>query len=152
MMRILLTALLWLATLAVALPVFAQAGQQTDAAPLVFRNSVEETRFHQLTLQLRCVMCQNQSLADSNALIALQLRHEVLDLMRQGKSDAQIKDYLVQRYGEFVLYNPRFEGSTWLLWVGPALLLLVGAGAITAIVRKRKPATGNVANDDGQEW
>ena len=152
MMRILLTALLWLATLPVTPPAFAQAGQQADAAPLVFRNSAEEARFHALAQQLRCVMCQNQSLADSNALIALQLRHEVLDLMRQGQSDAQIKDYLVQRYGEFVLYNPKFEASTWLLWAGPALVLLLGAGAITAIVRKRKPASGNVANDDGQEW
>jgi cytochrome c-type biogenesis protein CcmH len=152
MMRILLTALLWLATLPVTPPAFAQAGQQADAAPLVFRNSAEEARFHALAQQLRCVMCQNQSLADSNALIALQLRHEVLDLMRQGQSDAQIKDYLVQRYGEFVLYNPKFEASTWLLWAGPALALLLGAGAITAIVRKRKPASGNVANDDGQEW
>ena len=152
MMRILLTALLWLATLPVTPPAFAQAGQQADAAPLVFRNSAEEARFHALAQQLRCVMCQNQSLADSNALIALQLRHEVLDLMRQGQSDAQITDYLVQRYGEFVLYNPKFEASTWLLWAGPALALLLGAGAITAIVRKRKPATGNVANDDGQEW
>ena len=148
MMKFALIALLWLA----ALPAFAQAGQQADAAPLVFRNSGEEARFHSLAQQLRCVMCQNQSLADSNALIALQLRHEVLDLMRQGQSDAQIKDYLVQRYGEFVLYNPKFEASTWLLWAGPALVLLLGAGAITAIVRKRKPASGNVANDDGQEW
>ena len=144
--------MLWLATLPVTPPAFAQAGQQADAAPLVFRNSAEEARFHALAQQLRCVMCQNQSLADSNALIALQLRHEVLDLMRQGQSDAQIKDYLVQRYGEFVLYNPKFEASTWLLWAGPALVLLLGAGAITAIVRKRKPASGNVANDDGQEW
>ena len=148
MMKFALIALLWLA----ALPAFAQAGQQADAAPLVFRNSGEEARSHALAQQLRCVMCQNQSLADSNALIALQLRHEVLDLMRQGQSDAQIKDYLVQRYGEFVLYNPKFEASTWLLWAGPALALLLGAGAITAIVRKRKPASGNVANDDGQEW
>ena len=127
---------------------------QTDSniAPLTFRSAQEEARFHALSSELRCVMCQNQSLADSNALIALQLRHEVLDLMRQGQSDAQIKDYLVQRYGEFVLYNPKFEASTWLLWAGPALVLLLGAGAITAIVRKRKPASGNVANDDGQEW
>ena len=152
MMRILLTALLWLATLAVALPVFAQAGQQTDAAPLVFRNSGEETRFHQLTLQLRCVMCQNQSLADSNALIALQLRREVLELMRKGMSDAQIKDYLVQRYGEFVLYKPRLEGGTLLLWIGPAVVLLAGAGVVAAIVRRRKPAATPAAGDDGQEW
>lgn len=143
-MRLLLAMLLWLASL----PAFAQANQQADAAPLQFRDAAEETRFHALAGELRCVMCQNQSLADSNALIALQLRREVLDLMRQGRSDAQIKDYLVQRYGEFVLYKPRMEGSTWLLWMGPVLVLL--AGAVLAIVRRRKPAS--IAGDDGQEW
>ena len=147
-MRLLLAMLLWLASL----PAFAQANQQADAAPLQFHNAAEETRFHALAQQLRCVMCQNQSLADSNALIALQLRHEVLDLMRQGQSDAQIKDYLVQRYGEFVLYQPKFETSTWLLWVGPALLLLIGGVTVLVIVRKRKPTIGNVASDEGQEW
>lgn len=147
-LRVILAALLWLTTL----PAFAQAGQQADAAPLRFRNTAEEARFHALTLQLRCVMCQNQSLADSNALIALQLRREVLELMRQGKRDDEIKDYLVQRYGEFVLYKPRFERSTWLLWAGPGLVLLGGAGAVFASVRRRKPATGHVASDDGQEW
>lgn len=146
MTRFLLVALLWLA----ALPVFAQANQQADAAPLRFHDAAEETRFHALTLQLRCVMCQNQSLADSNALIALQLRREVLDLMRQGRSDDQIKEYLVQRYGEFVLYQPRLERSTWLLWAGPALLLLLGASAVIVIVRRRKP--GTAATDDTQEW
>ena len=146
-MRMLLAALLWLA----ALPAFAQASQQADAAPLQFRDATEEARFHALASQLRCVMCQNQSLADSNALIALRLRHEVLDLMREGRSDAQIKDFLVQRYGEFVLYKPRFEGSTWLLWAGPALVLLAGAGAVVAVVRRRRPASP-VAPDDGQEW
>ena len=145
-MRLLLPMLLWLASL----PAFAQANQQADAAPLRFRDAGEEARFHALAGELRCVMCQNQSLADSNALIALQLRREVLELMRQGRSDAQIKDYLVQRYGEFVLYKPRMEGSTWLLWLGPALVLLAGAGAVVAIVRRRRPAS--VANDDGQEW
>ena len=145
-MRLQLAMLLWLASL----PAFAQANQQADAAPLQFRDAAEETRFHALAGELRCVMCQNQSLADSNALIALQLRREVLDLMRQGRSDAQIKDYLVQRYGEFVLYKPRMEGRTWLLWLGPVLVLLAGAGAVTAIVRARKPAS--ITADDGQEW
>ena len=133
-------------------PAFAQANQQADAAPLQFQNPAEEARFHALTLQLRCVMCQNQSLADSNALIALQLRREVLELMRKGMSDAQIKDYLVQRYGEFVLYKPRMEGRTWLLWAGPALLLLAGAGAVAVVVRRRKPADRVVAPDEEQEW
>lgn len=133
-------------------PAFAQANQQADAAPLQFHSAAEEARFHALTLQLRCVMCQNQSLADSNALIALQLRREVLDLMRKDMSDAQIKDYLVQRYGEFVLYKPRLEGGTLLLWIGPAVVLLAGAGVVAAIVRRRKPAANPPAGDDGQEW
>ena len=148
MSRLLLAALLWLATL----PAFAQANQQADAAPLRFHGAAEEARFHALTLQLRCVMCQNQSLADSNALIALQLRREVLDLMRQGKSDDEIKTYLVQRYGEFVLYKPRFEAGTLLLWLGPALVLLAGAGVVVTLVRRRKGAAPQVASDVGQAW
>ena len=143
LMALLLVVGLWL-----AMPGAAQV--QADPAPPVFRDTFEETRFRQLTHELRCVMCQNQSLADSNALIALQLRREVLDLMREGRSDSEIKDFLVQRYGEFVLYQPKVAASTWLLWLGPALLLLVGAGVVVAIVRKRKPQASPA--DDGQEW
>ena len=135
---LLLRALLLALLVAVAAPVFAQA---SDPTPLQFNDATEEARFHKLTAELRCVMCQNQSLADSNALIALQLRREVLDLMREGRSDGEIKDHLVQRYGEFVLYQPKVEGRTWLLWAGPALLLLVGAGVVAAVVRRRKPAS-----------
>lgn len=145
-MRLLLALLLCIASCSV----FAQANQEADATPLQFRDAAEETRFHALASELRCVMCQNQSLADSNALIALQLRREVLELMRDGRSDGEIKDYLVQRYGEFVLYQPKVEGRTWLLWLGPALLLLAGAGVVVAIVRKRKPQA--LPADDGQEW
>jgi cytochrome c-type biogenesis protein CcmH len=125
--------------------------QVSDPTPLRFRDSAQETRFHQLTAELRCVMCQNQSLADSNAQIAHDLRREVLDLMNQGKSDAQIKRFLVERYGEFVLYKPDVAGNTWLLWFGPALLLLAGAAIVFRIVRKRD-AGGTVASDDNQEW
>jgi cytochrome c-type biogenesis protein CcmH len=128
---------------------FAQA---SDPTPLRFRDTAQETRFHQLTAELRCVMCQNQSLADSNAQIAHDLRREVLDLMNQGKSDAEIKRFLVDRYGEFVLYKPDVAGNTWLLWFGPALLLLAGAAIVFRIVRKRSTAAGTVANDDNQEW
>jgi cytochrome c-type biogenesis protein CcmH len=96
-------------------------------------------------------MCQNQSLADSNAQIAFDLRREVLELMREGRTDAQIKDFLVERYGEFVLYRPRMEASTWLLWLGPALLLLAGGFVIARIVRKRATATP-VADEPDQEW
>ena len=146
-MRLVLALLLWLA----ALPAFAQANQKADAAPLQFRDAAEETRFHDLAAELRCVMCQNQSLADSNALIALELRREVLDLIRAGKTDAQVKDHLVQRYGEFVLYKPRVEGRTWLLWLGPALILLAGSALVVALVR-RKSSQPVPRNDEPQEW
>lgn len=121
------------------------------ARPIVYRDGSEEQRFRSLTAELRCVMCQNQSLADSNAQIAVDLRREVLSLMRAGKTDAQVKDFLVARYGEFVLYRPQVEATTWLLWFGPALLLLAGGFVIAGIVRKRAGAP-TVADDDRQEW
>jgi len=122
----------------------------TPDAPLQFRDATEEARFHALASELRCVMCQNQSLADSNAQIARDLRGEILRLMREGRNDAQIEDYLVARYGEFVLYKPRVEASTWLLWFGPALVLLAGAFVVIGIVRRR--SRNPVSADDAQEW
>ena len=133
----------------IALPLFAQVA---DPAPLRFQNASEEQRFHALVTELRCVMCQNQSLADSNAQIAHDLRREVLALMRQGKSDAQIRDYLVARYGEFVLYKPRIEEKTWLLWFGPALLLLGGGVLVARVVRRHAGGDSAVPVDDRQEW
>ena len=134
--------------LAVAGGAFAQS---SDPTPLQFRDKAEETRFHQLTSELRCVMCQNQSLADSNAQIAHDLRREVLDLMRQGKSDDQVKQFLVDRYGEFVLYKPEVEPGTWLLWFGPLLLVLVGSLVVWRILR-RGAGRDPISPDDKQEW
>jgi cytochrome c-type biogenesis protein CcmH len=129
---------------------FAQKAPSAADAPLTFANPAEEQRFHALVAELRCVMCQNQSLADSNAMIARDLRREVLELMRQGKSDAQIKDFLVDRYGQFVLYRPQVRGGTWLLWFGPALVLLIGGIVVARIVRQRGGKA--TPTDDGQEW
>jgi cytochrome c-type biogenesis protein CcmH len=123
----------------------------SDPAPLQFSNAVEERRFQMLVGELRCVMCQNQSLADSNAQIAVDLRREVLALMREGRSDAEIRQFLVERYGEFVLYRPRVGASTWLLWFGPALVLLGGAWLVISIVRRRASSPVPPA-DDEQEW
>jgi cytochrome c-type biogenesis protein CcmH len=134
--------------LAFAPPASAQA---SDPSPLRFRDAAEEARFRALVSQLRCVMCQNQSLADSNAQIAHDLRREVLDLMREGRDDDAIKRFLVARYGEFVLYRPRVESKTWLLWFGPALLLLAGGVVVARIVRHHA-GDGSVEADDGQEW
>ena len=123
------------------------------SAPPRFRDAAEEARFRALTQQLRCVMCQNQSLADSNAQIAHDLRLEVLAQMREGKSDDQIKQYLVARYTDFVLYRPEVKASTWLLWFGPGLMFLAGILTVAAIVRRRASASlPPAANDDSQEW
>lgn len=144
--RVLLCALL----LALAGGAFAQ--KKVDATPLQFRDAAEATRFHDLVAELRCVMCQNQSLADSNAQIAVDLRREVLDLMREGRSDQQIRDFLVARYGEFVLYRPRVSPTTWLLWFGPLLFVLGGGVVIRRLLRRDRTATPPVADDDTQEW
>jgi cytochrome c-type biogenesis protein CcmH len=142
-------------TLLVGAPLLAlsppASAQASDPSPLRFRDDAEEARFRALVSQLRCVMCQNQSLADSNAQIAHDLRREVLDLMREGRDDDAIKRFLVARYGEFVLYRPRVESKTWLLWFGPALLLLAGGVVVARIVRHHA-GDGSVEADDGQEW
>ncbi len=129
----------------------AALAQVSDPTPLQFKDAAQETRFNALTHELRCVMCQNQSLADSNAQIAHDLRREVLALMNAGQSDDQIKAYLVDRYGEFVLYRPQVERSTWLLWFGPALLLVGGALVVWRVVRRRSGRQVPMP-DDGQEW
>jgi len=124
-----------------------------DPSPLVFRDHAEESRFRALTEQLRCVMCQNQSLADSNALIAQDLRREVLGLMRQGKSDEEIKQFLVARYTDFVLYQPRVAPTTWLLWFGPLLLLAMGGYVVVRIVGKHgRGAPPAPPETEEQEW
>ncbi len=148
-MRALLLTLLLLLAMAPAV----QAQVAIDATPLTFEDAAQERRFHRLVAELRCVMCQNQSLADSNAQIAHDLRREVLLLMQQGNSDAEIKDYLVARYGDFVLYRPRVDPRTWLLWFGPLLLIAAGGGVIWHILRTRRHgAATTAADDDGQEW
>ena len=126
---------------------------QTAAAlePVDYRSAAEEQRFKALTAELRCVMCQNQSIADSNAPIAHDLRREVLTLMREGRSDDQIKQYLVERYTDFVLYEPPMRGGNWLLWVGPFLILLAGGIAVAGIIRRKQPAAAAPAADN-EEW
>lgn len=119
--------------------------------PIEFRDAQEEQRFRALAAELRCVMCQNQSLADSEAPIAHDLRLEVLKLMREGRDDEQIKQYLVDRYSEFVLYQPPVRPGTWLLWFGPLLLLAGGMVFIAVIVRRRgRSAPAEPAQDE--EW
>ncbi len=101
-----------------------------------------EERFKVIGHELRCLVCQNQTLADSNADLARDLRSEVEAQIRQGKSDSQIKDYLVARYGDFVLYRPEVKSSTYLLWGGP-FALLAGGGLAWVLSRRRRVSASN---------
>ncbi|RUL79823.1 cytochrome c-type biogenesis protein [Dyella choica] len=129
------------------------AAQAID--PLPFRDHAEELRFQHLTSELRCLVCQDENLADSNADFARDLRHKVFELMQQGKSDAQIKQYLVDRYSDFVLYDPPVNHRTWLLWFGPLLILLAGGAVVAYTIRKRSQVDTPGAcapTDNGDDW
>ncbi|HHW4683457.1 MAG TPA: cytochrome c-type biogenesis protein [Xylella sp.] len=115
----------------------------SDPAPLHYRDLIEEARVHTLTAELRCVQCQNQSLADSQAPVAQDLRHQVVSLMRQGHSDARIKQFLVDRYGIFVLYRPPLQNTTLVLWFGPLVFLLAGVMVVVRMIRRYSATTPN---------
>jgi cytochrome c-type biogenesis protein CcmH len=116
------------------LPSLAFAGEAQDMAA----DPVLEKRMIGLAEKLRCLVCQNESLASSHAELAEDLRREVRELMQQGMSDQEILDYLVARYGDFVLYDPPMKKTTLVLWYGPFALLLLGAGVLVFQLRKRK--------------
>lgn len=122
--------------------------------PLPFKDAAQRERFQNLTRQLRCMVCQNESLDASNADLAKDLRHQIFDMMQAGKSDAQIKQYLVARYSDFVLYDPPLKTSTLLLWFGPAALVLAGGIVVLVLLRRRaKPAGQIVATaETGDDW
>jgi len=105
----------------------------------------EEQRIRRLEEKLRCLVCQNQTLADSNAELAGDLRKQVREQVAAGKTDQEIIDYLVQRYGDFVLYEPPFKATTALLWVGPFLLLAAAGGFLVLAVRRRRNAPEEAA-------
>jgi cytochrome c-type biogenesis protein CcmH len=109
-----------------------------EAAPAAADPALEQ-RVMALSSELRCLVCQNQTLADSNADLATDLRKQIREKMRQGASDADVIDFLVARYGDFVLYRPPFKATTFLLWFGPLLLLAAGfAALILRVLRRRR--------------
>ena len=120
--------------------------------PLQFKDRAQEVRFQNLTKQLRCLVCQNQDLADSDADLAKDLRRQVFEMMQSGKSDDEIKQYLVARYNDFVLYDPPLKPGTWLLWFAPGALLLVGAVALAVVLRKRTRHAALAETDPGEDW
>jgi len=105
--------------------------------PLQFDSPEQEQRYNDLTFELRCLVCQNQNLADSDAPLAQDLRREIWEMMHAGKTNDEIKSYLVERYGDFVLYRPPMQGNTLALWIIPAALLFGGAIIVALTVRNR---------------
>ncbi|MBW8852001.1 MAG: cytochrome c-type biogenesis protein CcmH [Xanthomonadales bacterium] len=127
----------WLALLLVLVAFAAQA-----IDPIRFRDDAEEARFQALAKELRCLVCQNESLADSSAGLAQDLRRDLIGQIRSGASDEQIKRYLTDRYGDFILYRPPMKPATWALWFGPLAMVIVAGIVLSRILRRSKPAAG----------
>ena len=132
--------------LALLLSLLAGVAQATDSATeaALAADPVAEKRLQAISSELRCLVCQNQTIADSNAELAQDLRREVRSMIQSGQSDQQIIDFMVARYGDFVLYRPPFNSITLLLWGGPAVLLIGGLLALRRYIRRR---AARLAND-----
>jgi len=102
-----------------------------------FDDPVLQTRYENLNRELRCLVCQNQTIADSNAPLASDLRREVREMIAAGKTDAEIRTFMIDRYGDFVLYRPRMTAGNFRLWGAPVLLLAIGIFAVVRVVRRR---------------
>ena len=114
-----------------------------------FDDPAEQARYERLIRDLRCLVCRSESIADSNATLAKDLRRKVELLMRDGKSDAEIHDYMTERYGDFVLLRPPVAPRTWLLWAAPVLFLAVGLAAVVVVIRRRALAARADPTFDG---
>jgi cytochrome c-type biogenesis protein CcmH len=113
------------------------AAAQAADAPSAAADPALEARVHQIAVELRCLVCQNQTIADSNAPLALDLRGQVREMVKRGDSQQQIIDYMTARYGDFVLYRPPVKSTTALLWFGPFVLLVVGVVVFVLVLRRR---------------
>ncbi len=125
------------------------APQAKEAAPEAADPALE-ARMVRITSELRCLVCQNQTIADSNAALAVYLRREARELLTQGKSDGEVVDYMTQRYGDFVLYRPPLRTTTFLLWFGPALMLAIGAIVLVAVLRRRSRLAADAFEPDDE--
>jgi len=112
---------------------------------------VLEAKLWEIAVELRCLVCQNQTIADSNADLAVDLRNQVREMLRQGKSNREIIDYMTARYGDFVLYRPPVKGTTWLLWFGPAVFLLGGVTILFLVLRRRSKLAADAFEPDQPE-
>jgi cytochrome c-type biogenesis protein CcmH len=123
---------------AVIIALFLTCAAAAENAVPTMADPVTNKRAVQLAEQLRCLVCQNQSIAESNAELAVDLRRQINEQIAQGRSDGEIVDFMVQRYGEFVLYRPPFKAVTLLLWLGPGLMLATGLAVLIYNLRRRR--------------
>jgi cytochrome c-type biogenesis protein CcmH len=115
-----------------------------------FDDPALQARYEQINRELRCLVCQNQTIADSNATLAQDLRREVGEMIEAGKSDAEIRDFMIERYGDFVLYRPRMTPVNFLLWGAPVLLLLLGTFVGIRIIRKQAASVDDESPEAGK--
>lgn len=134
--------------LTMTLSIAALAQRAPVQEPMIFETPQQEERFKQLTSELRCTVCQNQNLADSDAQLAHDLRAQVHEMLLAGKSDDEIKQFMVDRYGDFVLYRPPVQENTYLLWLAPAVLLLIGVIILRVNIKKRAALLASAPNDE----
>ncbi len=109
-----------------------------------------EKRLIAISEEMRCLVCQNESLAGSHADLAQDLRREVRKLLKEGKTDAEVREFMVSRYGDFVLYRPPVKPTTWLLWAGPFVLLIAGIAILIAYLRRRSRTVKDVPLSDAE--
>ena len=121
---------------------FSHASWANEATPLAEDPALEQ-RLISISEEMRCLVCQNESLSGSRSELAQDLRREIRDLIRQGKTDAEIRTFMVDRYGDFILYRPPVKPITWLLWIGPFILMVAGIAALLMYLRRR---SGQVHN------
>ncbi len=143
--------LLRLLSVSTFLTLFSFSLKASPVDTYVFQDEVTKIRFQALNKELRCPKCQNQNLADSNSPIAADLRKEVYQLLQQGKADSEIVNFMVDRYGEFVLYRPRVSELTYVLWFGPLVLILGGMLIVVVIIRRKPVARKDLALTTAQQ-
>jgi cytochrome c-type biogenesis protein CcmH len=139
---------LWIYLLLTLAAVAFSSGPQAKEAVPVAADAAMEKRVMALATDLRCLVCQNQTIADSHADLAVDLRNQIREMLGKGQSDAQIRDYMTARYGDFVLYNPPMKSTTALLWVGPPLLLGAALLALFVTLRRRQRTSPDAFDPD----
>mgnify|MGYP000976326336 CR=1 FL=1 len=123
------------------LMIVVSTSSQARIAAYEFESAAQETTYKELTHELRCLVCQNQNIADSNAELAQDLKRKTYELVVEGKTKQQITDYMIERYGDFVMYRPPISNTTLLLWAGPFIIFLIGLIVLFKVIRSRHHET-----------